>query len=153
MTARGGGAAGAPAGGGRGGGAAGAGSRLNGEPIRVSAVADLTEAQVLHGGLDWYRKNDRLWDLLGQLADTAWRTRGFGDFWMHLLVAEGAADVAFEHDLQPWDIAAVACIVGEAGGRMTAWDGSAAMPRGQALTTNGRLHSAMLDLLADAGRG
>jgi histidinol-phosphatase len=129
--------------------AAGEGARCNGEPIGVSSIDSLADAHVLHGGLDWYREHPAVWELLGRLADSAWRTRGFGDFWMHLLVAEGAADIAFEHDLKPWDIAAVQCIVTEAGGSMTAWDGSPALDSGQALTTNGRLHAEMLRLLVD----
>ena len=122
------------------------GARRNGEYVSVSAVDDLRDAHVLHGGLDWFRRQDGGWDLLGRLADEAWRTRGFGDFWMHLLVADGRADVAIERDLQPWDIAAVACVVTEAGGRLTAWDGGPAIPAGEALTTNGLLHEAVVGL-------
>jgi histidinol-phosphatase len=128
--------------------AAGEGATRNDEPISVSGVQALADAHVLHGGLDWYRAQPALWELLGRLADAAWRTRGFGDFWMHLLVAEGAADIAFEHDLKAWDIAAVQCIVAEAGGAMTAWDGGSALDSGQALTTNRALHPEMVDLLA-----
>ena len=128
--------------------AAGLGARRNGETIRVSDVASLAQAQVLHGGLDWWRRSDADWAVLGRLADAAWRTRGFGDFWMHLLVAGGMAEVAVERDLEPWDVAAVECIVGEAGGRVTAFDGGAAIAAGEALTTNGRLHGAVQALLA-----
>lgn len=129
---------------------AGAGARRNGRPATVSTVADLGEAQVLHGGLDWYRRSPAAWELLGRLADAAWRTRGFGDFWMHLLVAGGMAEVAVERDLKPWDIAAVECIVTEAGGRMTSFDGGPAMTTGEVLSTNGVLHERVLGLLAQA---
>ncbi len=128
--------------------AAGLGARRNGVAAHVSDVADLSRAQVLHGGLDWWHAQPWRWDLLGRLVDRAWRTRGFGDFWMHLLVAGGMADVAVEQDLKAWDIAAVQCIVTEAGGRMTAWDGtSSALASGQALTSNGVLHEQMTSLL------
>ncbi len=128
--------------------AAGMGARRNGVTAGVSDVADLGQAQVLHGGLDWWHAEPRRWNLLGRLVDVAWRTRGFGDFWMHLLVAGGMADAAVEQDLRPWDIAAVQCIVTEAGGRMTAWDGSSsALASGQALTSNGALHEQMIRLL------
>jgi histidinol-phosphatase len=124
--------------------ARGLGARRNGVPVGVSAIADLADAHILHGGLDWYRSEPGLWELLGRLAEEAWRTRGFGDFWMHLLVAGGMAEAAFEHDLRPWDVAAVACIVAEAGGRCTAWDGSSALLSGQMLSTNGLVHDMML---------
>lgn len=130
--------------------AAGAGARRNGTPVHVSEIDDLAAAQVLHGGLDWWRKSQAAWAGLGRLADAAWRTRGFGDFWMHLLVAGGMAEVAVDHDLKAWDVAAVQCIVTEAGGRMTSYDGGSALESGQALTSNGRLHEQVQALLADA---
>lgn len=130
--------------------AAGAGARRNGAPVHVSAVAALRDAHVLHGGLDWFRQSPDLWAMLGRVADCCWRTRGFGDFWMHLLVAGGMGDVALERDLKPWDIAALECIVTEAGGRLTAWDGSPALgdPQGAVLSSNGLLHAAAQELLA-----
>jgi histidinol-phosphatase len=127
--------------------AAGCGATRNGVPVGVSAIADLADAQVLHGGLSWYREVPALWELLGDLADTARRTRGFGDFWNHLLVAGGMAEVAFERDLKPWDIAALECIVTEAGGRLTSFRGGSALTDGDVLTTNGLLHERMLGLL------
>jgi histidinol-phosphatase len=130
--------------------ARGLGARQDGRPIAVSDVDRLEDAHVLHGGLDWFRRAPGGWELLGRLADRAWRTRGFGDFWMHLLVAAGLADVALERDVQPWDIAAVACIVDEAGGRLTAWGGGPALASGEALSTNGRLHGAVVDLVRGA---
>jgi histidinol-phosphatase len=125
----------------------GAGARRNGEPVGVSAIARLSDAHVLHGGLDWWRTDPRLWDALGALADRAWRTRGFGEFWMHLLVAGGMADVALEQDLKIWDVAALECIVTEAGGRMTAWDGGSVLTGGSAISTNGLLDDEVLALL------
>ena len=126
----------------------GLGARRNGEDVRVSDVDDLGRAQMLHGGLDWWRSREGEWDTLGRLADAVWRTRGFGDFWMHLLVAGGMADIAVDRDLKPWDIAAVECIVTEAGGRMTAYDGGPPIPAGEAVSTNGLLHDAALALIA-----
>jgi histidinol-phosphatase len=129
---------------------AGGGARRNGEPVHVSDVDDLARAQLLHGGLDWWRRTAGDWDLLGRLADVCWRTRGFGDFWMHLLVAGGMAEVALERDLKVWDIAAVECIVTAAGGRVTGYDGRPALEAGEALTTNGLLHQAVLDRIVAA---
>lgn len=132
--------------------AEGQGARRNGRPVAVSTVATLGEAHVLHGGLDWFRQSPGYWELLGRLSDACWRTRGFGDFWMHLLVAGGMGDVALERDLKPWDIAALECIVTEAGGRLTAWDGGPALadPGGAVLSTNGSLHPPLQALLGAA---
>jgi histidinol-phosphatase len=127
--------------------ATGEGTRRNGEPVGVSAVAGLADAHVLHGGLDWFRRRPQDWELLGRVADIAWRTRGFGDFWMHLLVAGGMAEVAFERDLSIWDVAALECLVTEAGGRCTGWDGGSVLHSGDAVSSNGLVHGQMRDLL------
>jgi histidinol-phosphatase len=130
--------------------AQGLGARRNGERAAVSAVGDLAETHLLVGGLSWFRRSPRHWALLGDLVDRVWRVRGFGDFWMHLLVAGGHADAALERDVEPWDVAAPACVVNEAGGRMTAWDGGPLLGSGEALTTNGHLHDALVAHLAQA---
>ena len=127
--------------------AAGMGTRRNGLPAAVSDVATVAEAQVLHGGLDWWRDTPQRWEALGRIADAAWRTRGFGDFWMHLLVAGGMAEAAIERDLRPWDIAAVQCVVEQAGGRVTSWGAGSPIATGEALTTNGLVHDELAALL------
>jgi histidinol-phosphatase len=127
--------------------AEGLGARRNGVQVGVSAIASLAEAHVLHGGLRWYRDDPAAWELLGTVVDDAWRTRGFGDYWMHLLVAGGMADVAFDRDLKPWDIAAPACVVTEAGGRATDWEGGPALGTGDLLSTNGLLHDELVGRL------
>ena len=84
---------------------------------------------------------------LQALQSMTWRQRGYGDFWSHMLVAEGAVDIAAEPELGPWDIAAMIPIVQEAGGQMTAFDGGPALAGGSAVTTNGSLHAEVLGLL------
>ncbi len=128
--------------------AKGRGSHCNGETVRVSSVASLEQAQVLHGGLDWWRSSDAAWEALGRLTDASARVRGFGDFWMHLLVAAGTSEVAVERDLKPWDIAAVQCIVTEAGGRMTSYSGGSPLESGETVSTNGLVHDEVLAVLA-----
>ena len=83
-----------------------------------------------------------------ELLDQAWRTRGYGDFWSHLLVAEGAVDIAVEATLALWDVAALIPVVREAGGRITGRDGGPCVGPTGAVTTNGHLHDATLELLA-----
>ena len=86
----------------------GGGAYLNGTPIAVSAVERLEDATLLYA-LDRPPPD---------AAFGAWHVRGFGDFWAHMLVAEGAAEVAVDAaDVAVWDIAAIRVIVEEAGGR------------------------------------
>jgi histidinol-phosphatase len=116
----------------------GAGARLNEEPIRVSTTSSLHEATVAHPSLSEWPADSRpiLLDVLGE----ARRAVGFGDFWGHCLVARGAADAMLESRLRIWDWAAVKVVVEEAGGRMTAFDGTPCADGRSVLTSNGRLH-------------
>lgn len=119
--------------------AAGAGARLNGDPIRVSDVSTLPGAMLVSTGFrDWLE--GPLSRPFRELAAASRRTRGFGDFWGHMLVARGSAEAMLEPALRVWDTAAVQVVVEEAGGRMTALDGGPLLDHGSALTTNGRLH-------------
>jgi len=114
--------------------------------MRVSAVAAVSDAYFSHGAI-------RLWEDAGRGAQLAaiarevWRDHGYGDFWQHMLVAEGLIDAAAELDLQPYDVAAIVPIVEEAGGRFTDLAGRSGPWGGSALTTNGLLHEALLDRL------
>lgn len=127
--------------------AEGQGARRAGQRVGVSEIPALSDAHVLHGGLDRFSSDPRRWERLAAIANDAWRTRGFGEFWMHLLVAGGMAEVAMEDDLSIWDVAALEIIVAEAGGRMTAWDGSSVLTSSTALSTNGLLHDELMHRL------
>jgi len=117
----------------------GSGARLNGRPIRVSDVADLSDAMVVSSGLKHWCDGPRR-EPFRELVRAARRARAFGDFWGHMLVARGAAEAMLEPTLRVWDYAAVQVIVEEAGGRMTGLDGGPLRDGGSALTTNGLLH-------------
>ena len=77
------------------------------------------------------------------------RARGFGDFWSHMLVAEGACEIAVDPQVAHWDMAAVQVIVEEAGGRFTTLGGEARADGGSGVSTNGRLHDAVLRYFRD----
>jgi histidinol-phosphatase len=65
-----------------------------------------------------------------------------------VLVADGSVDVAVEvGGLALWDVAALLPIVEEAGGRLTDLAGAARADGGEAVTTNGHLHDAVLGAL------
>jgi histidinol-phosphatase len=131
---------------GRAGGGAFTSDRLSGRSrrLRVSGVDDLGAAQVSIAGVsDWAPPARR--EALFELARRTWRSRGFGDFWMHMLVAEGAVDIAIDSPgVSVWDLAAPQLIVEEAGGRLTDLRGARGAAGGEALSSNGRLHDAAL---------
>jgi histidinol-phosphatase len=116
------------------------------ERIAVSSISTVMEAQILYGAhrLCLDRWGGRFESLLAE----AWRTRGFGDFWSHCLVAEGAAEVMLEGDISPWDIAALQVIVEEAGGRLTDGVGTRTIDAGYSVTSNAAIHDALLRALA-----
>jgi histidinol-phosphatase len=81
------------------------------------------------------------------LVRSAWRDRGFGDFWGYALVAEGAAEAMVEVGPSSWDLAAPSIVVEEAGGRMTDVRGARSVHNGTALATNGILHDEVVRAL------
>jgi histidinol-phosphatase len=81
------------------------------------------------------------------LNRSVWRTRGFGDFWSYMLVAEGAVDIATEPDVLLHDLAAPAIIVTESGGRFTDLSGADGPAGGSAVATNALLHDEVLERL------
>jgi len=124
----------------------GEGAFADGRPIGVSRVADLADAVLAYASLLSWEQHG-LGDQFMALARSCWRTRGFGDFWCHMLVAEGAADVAAEPEVALWDLAAVQVVVEEAGGRLTDLGGTARPDGGSVVTTNGLLHDRVLAAL------
>ena len=115
--------------------------RDGGERLRVSAIERLDDATVLVA-LDRPPAAG---------AFGAWHLRGFADFWAHMLVAEGAAEIAIDAiGVSVWDLAAPLVIVEEAGGRFTDADGASRADGRSAVATNGLLHDEALALLAAA---
>ena len=110
--------------------------------ISVSKVSSLTDASISYS--DFVGWGDRLEPFQKMLA-AAWRTRGIGDFWSHMLVAEGAVDVAIEPSLALWDMAALDIIVREAGGSFTNTAGRSGPFGGSGVSTNGILHNEVIN--------
>jgi histidinol-phosphatase len=95
----------------------GGGAFADGAPIHVSGIDRIEDATLLYA-------LDRP---LPQPAWDAWHLRALGDFWAHMLVAEGAAEIAVDAPgLKIWDTAPLAVILEEAGGRYescVSWNG------------------------------
>ena len=115
--------------------------------LRVSGVRTLEDAQLCMSGFDGWDDAPGGIDQLLALARRCWRTRGFGDFWGYMLVAEGVAEISCEAVVSLWDLAAPQVIVEEAGGRFTDRAGVATADGGDALATNGLLHEAALAIV------
>lgn len=109
--------------------------------ISVSLVAALSDASIAYS--DFIGFGERL-EPFQKILNNAWRTRGMGDFWSHMLVAEGAVDVAIEPTLAVWDMAALDIIVREAGGVFTNLTGKSGPFGGSGVSTNGLLHNAVI---------
>jgi len=104
----------------------GEGAYRDGEPLHVSTIGRLEDATVSCA----YARD------LARFEDVVRHARGFGDFWQHMLVAEGAVDVAIDAVLARWDVAAIEVVVAEAGGRVDT------LANGQTVSTNGLLYQA-----------
>jgi histidinol-phosphatase len=125
-------------------GAAGASNNVVTRQLSVSKVSDIKDASIAYSDFQgWGARRTNFEKLL----DGAWRTRGLGDFWSHMLVAEGAVDVAIEPSLALWDMAALDLIVREAGGKFTSLEGVDGPFGPNAISSNGALHSAIVAAL------
>lgn len=126
--------------------ARGDGARRNGEPIRVSGVDELAQARVGYGTFRSFEAFG--WGAgFARLLQESRSSRGFGDFWGHMLVAAGSLDVMTEPIVNVWDLAALIVIVEEAGGRLTDLEGVRRIDGGCCMTTNGLLHERALEVL------
>ena len=128
----------------------GAGAFLNGRPLRVSTTATLLDAVLVTGfPYDVHDRVEEIVGLFGRFVGEARAVRRLGSAAIDLCyVAAGRMDGFWERDLKPWDVAAGALIVSEAGGRVTMMDGTPFGSRGnQLLATNGLLHDAMLGVI------
>lgn len=130
--------------------ALGSGARMNGATISARASDGLDRATILHSDIHAFGDGGGRSFLEG-LVRRSWRSRGLGDFWGHMLVARGAADVMVEPELNLWDFAALVPIVSEAGARITQLDGRALADAGSCLTAAAGVHDEVVALAAECG--
>jgi histidinol-phosphatase len=118
--------------------------------LSVSGVRELVDASLSTTELSSWAKFGLLERYLA-LSARCWVSRAWGDFYHHMLVAEGAVDIAVDAEGNPWDLAAMQVIVTEAGGRYTDLAGAERFDTGHGVSTNGALHRAALDALGVPG--
>lgn len=114
--------------------------------LRVSQVQAVRDASFAYSSLHGWEERGMLPGFL-ELTRNCWRTRGYGDFWPYMMVAEGSVDACAEPELSLWDMAANAVIVQEAGGTFTGLDGRRGPHSGNAAASNGLLHEEVLSYL------
>ena len=115
--------------------------------IRVSDVTTLSESVLFYSSVSWFVKAGKRDEFL-TLASRTQRQRGFGDFYGHVLVAQGSGEIMVEHGVHAWDVAALLPIVEEAGGRFTNWSDERTIHSTDVIASNGRLHDVALSVLA-----
>ncbi|MFY0406349.1 inositol monophosphatase family protein [Solicola sp. PLA-1-18] len=121
-------------------------SLMSARACRVSQVDRLEDASFSYASLGGWEEIGRLQEFTA-MTRRCWRTRGYGDFWSYMLLAEGAVDVAAEPELNVWDMAALDVIVREAGGTFTGLDGRPGPWGANALASNTHLHEAAMAYL------
>lgn len=124
----------------------GQGTFANDRPVRVSQVAELRDAMLIHGGLKDLKIRS-CWQAFLRLVDATGRQRGFGDALGHSVVICGQAEVALEPEIKPWDVAATKILVTEAGGRFSDFAGTPSIYTGSAVISNGRVHDEVVQIL------
>lgn len=130
----------------------GEGAWLNGERLRVSSAATLIDALLVTGfPYDVTLRKDELLGVFAAFLQATRAVRRLGSAAIDLCyVAAGRFDGFWEQHLKPWDVAAGALIVTEAGGRMSRMDGSAFdIGAGSLIASNGVIHDDMLRVVAE----
>lgn len=125
----------------------GQGAWLGGVRLGVSDVSDLASAALSTGNLKTLASGPA-WGRWGGIVARAGRIRGYGDFLHYHLLAAGKIDAVIESDVNILDIAALAVIVEEAGGRFTDLAGRpVGLQTTSVLASNGKLHESILAAL------
>lgn len=129
----------------------GGGAFLNGAPMRVSSAPALIDALLVTGfPYDVHARLDAVLGLFKAFVGKARGIRRLGSAAIDLCyVAAGRFDGFWERGLAPWDVAAGALLVEEAGGRISNLSGQPFSSRGrEVLATNAAIHEQMLEIIA-----
>jgi len=105
----------------------------------VSQVADLNDGLFLTSQVDNFDRRGAQ-SAYRNLESMAYVSRSWGDGYGYLLVATGRAELMIDPIVNPWDVAAVAPVITEAGGKFTSWSGIEDIRAGHCLASNGKIH-------------
>ena len=133
----------------------GVGAWLNGAPLRVSGATVMLNAMLCTGfAYDVHDTVDEVVGLFGAFVARARAVRRLGSAALDLCyVAAGRLDGFWEKGLHPWDLSAASLLVEEAGGRVSRLDGTPFDTQcGQIVASNGRIHEAMIAVIAAGPR-
>ena len=128
----------------------GQGAQLNDQPIQVSATRTMSESLLVTGFPYNVREIfESVMARYGNCLKASQGMRRFGSAALHLCyVACGRFEGFWEQNLKPWDSAAGALMVAEAGGRVTTFsDRPYTVEQPEILATNGLIHKEMLGIL------
>ena len=114
--------------------------------LKVSGISKLEDSTLSFNSLEQWRDAGMLDQLLA-LSERVHRSRAYGDFLSYMFLAEGAIEIASEHDLKVYDIAALVPIIREAGGEITDLLGPLTEETSSLVATNGLIHSQVLNAL------
>ena len=127
----------------------GEGCKLDGKPCTVSRVARIEDSLLLDGSVNTMERlgHGPAWMALRTRAKLY---RGWGDCYGHFLVATGRAEAMVDPIVSVWDVAPMAIILPEAGGRFTSVTGADSITEGSGISSNGLVHA---EILKGMGKG
>jgi histidinol-phosphatase len=114
----------------------------NGEPARVSERSRLPGSYLSCSGLDYWPVEDYL-----AVRDAGFQLRTWGDGYGYALAATGRVEAMVDPEVALWDVAPMAVIMEEAGGRFTDYAGAVDLTSGTGIATNGLIHDELVTLL------
>jgi histidinol phosphatase-like enzyme (inositol monophosphatase family) len=113
---------------------------------RVSSVESLSDGLFLTSQVDNFNRRGAQ-DAYQALEESAYVSRSWGDGYGYLLVATGRGELMVDPIVNPWDVAAVAPVITEAGGKFTSWAGQVDLRAGHCFASNGLIHDDVLRVL------
>jgi histidinol-phosphatase len=114
--------------------------------VFVSKQSNLSDGLFVVSQSDNFVRRDAMSAYL-ELEREAYVTRSWGDGYGYLLVATGRAEVMVDPIVNPWDVAAVAPVIVEAGGKFSSWNGEFSIRAGHCVGSNGLVHDRVLECL------
>ena len=118
----------------------------NWHQARVSSKTNLDEAVFVVSQVDSFDERDAT-NRYKAIEKAASITRSWGDGYGYLMVATGRADIMVDPICNAWDVAAIAPVINEAGGKFTDWKGIETTRGGDGVGSNGLLHEKTLQML------